>query len=150
MVHGALVKHRTLPGAFSYILHDYRWIKAELYIIFNNHYYRWIKAKSSFNMRVFFCFTYDNYEFVYDRKMYFLRGLASHRASQGRKLWWGCQLLTPFLEFGLESPVCDYIYTVDVFRCTRRGRQISLWMVVSHHVVHGIWTQGLRKSSQCS
>jgi hypothetical protein len=29
-------------------------------------------------------------------------------------------------------------YTVDVFRCTRRGRQISLRMVVSHHVVAGI------------
>jgi hypothetical protein len=29
-------------------------------------------------------------------------------------------------------------YTVAVFRCTRRGRQISLRMVVSHHVVAGI------------
>jgi hypothetical protein len=29
-------------------------------------------------------------------------------------------------------------YTVAVFRHTRRGRQISLWMVVSHHVVAGI------------
>jgi hypothetical protein len=29
-------------------------------------------------------------------------------------------------------------YTVAVFRCIRRGRQISLWMVVSHHVVAGI------------
>jgi hypothetical protein len=29
-------------------------------------------------------------------------------------------------------------YTVAVFRCTRRGRQISLQMVVSHHVVAGI------------
>jgi hypothetical protein len=28
-------------------------------------------------------------------------------------------------------------YTVAVFRHTRRGRQISLWMVVSHHVVAG-------------
>jgi hypothetical protein len=28
-------------------------------------------------------------------------------------------------------------YTV-VFRRTRRGRQISLWVVVSHHVVAGI------------
>jgi hypothetical protein len=26
-------------------------------------------------------------------------------------------------------------YTVVVFRCTRRGHQISLQMVVSHHVV---------------
>jgi hypothetical protein len=30
-------------------------------------------------------------------------------------------------------------YTVAVFRHTRRGRQISLRMVVSHHVVAGIW-----------
>jgi hypothetical protein len=29
-------------------------------------------------------------------------------------------------------------YTVAVFRLTRRGRQISLWVVVSHHVVAGI------------
>ena len=28
--------------------------------------------------------------------------------------------------------------------------QISLWMVLSHHVVAGIWTQELRKSSQYS
>jgi hypothetical protein len=29
-------------------------------------------------------------------------------------------------------------YTVVVFRCTRRGRKISLQVVVSHHVVAGI------------
>ena len=39
-------------------------------------------------------------------------------------------------------------YTVAVFRHTRRGRQISLWMVVSHHVVAGIWTPDLWKSSR--
>jgi hypothetical protein len=31
-----------------------------------------------------------------------------------------------------------YKYIVAVFRLTRRGRQISLQMVVSHHVVAGI------------
>jgi hypothetical protein len=41
-------------------------------------------------------------------------------------------------------------YTVAVFICTRRGHQISLQVVVSHHVVAGIWTQDLRKNSQCS
>jgi hypothetical protein len=41
-------------------------------------------------------------------------------------------------------------YTVADFRHTRRGHQISLPMVVSHHVVAGIWTQELQKSSQCS
>ena len=39
-----------------------------------------------------------------------------------------------------------WLYTVVVFRHTRRGRQISLRMVVSRHVVSGIWTQDLRKS----
>jgi type IV secretory pathway TrbD component len=29
-------------------------------------------------------------------------------------------------------------YTVADFRCSRRGRQISLWVVVSYHVVSGI------------
>jgi hypothetical protein len=32
--------------------------------------------------------------------------------------------------------ICKYI--VAVFRHSRRGSQISLWMVVSHHVVDGI------------
>jgi hypothetical protein len=41
-------------------------------------------------------------------------------------------------------------YTVADFRCTRRGCQISLGVVVSHHVVAGIWTPDLWKSSQCS
>jgi hypothetical protein len=39
-------------------------------------------------------------------------------------------------------------YTVAVFRRTRRGHQISLRMVVSHHVVVGIWTLDLWKSSR--
>jgi hypothetical protein len=38
-------------------------------------------------------------------------------------------------------------YTVAVFRHTRRGSQILLQMVVSHHVVAGIWTLDLQKSS---
>ena len=40
-------------------------------------------------------------------------------------------------------------YTAAVFRHTRRGHQIPLQMVVSHHVVAGIWTQDHRKISQC-
>jgi hypothetical protein len=31
-----------------------------------------------------------------------------------------------------------YEYTVAFFTHSRRGHQISLWMVVSHHVVVGI------------
>jgi hypothetical protein len=41
-------------------------------------------------------------------------------------------------------------YTAAVFRRTRRWCQISLQVIVSHHVVAGIWTQDLRKRSQCS
>jgi hypothetical protein len=39
-------------------------------------------------------------------------------------------------------------YTIAVFRHCRRGRQILLQMVVSHHVVAGILTPDLRKSSR--
>jgi hypothetical protein len=39
-------------------------------------------------------------------------------------------------------------YTVAVLRHSRRGRQILLQMVASHHVVAGIWTPDLRKSSR--
>jgi hypothetical protein len=39
-------------------------------------------------------------------------------------------------------------YTVAVFRHSRRGSQILLQMVVSHHVVAGIWTLDLWKSSR--
>jgi hypothetical protein len=39
-------------------------------------------------------------------------------------------------------------YTVVVFRHSRGGSQISLQMVVSHHVVAGIWTLNLWKSSR--
>ena len=42
------------------------------------------------------------------------------------------------------------MYTVVVFRHPRRGSQMSLRMVVNHHVVAGIWTQNFWKSSQCS
>ena len=43
-----------------------------------------------------------------------------------------------------------YEYIVAVFRHTRRGHQIPLQMVMSHHVIAGYWTQDLRKKSQCS
>jgi hypothetical protein len=55
-----------------------------------------------------------------------------------------------FLFFFLKDLFIICKYTVAVFRHSRRGRQVSLWMVVSHHVVAGIWTQNLQKSSQCS
>jgi hypothetical protein len=39
-------------------------------------------------------------------------------------------------------------YTVAVLRHSRRGSQTLLRMVVSHHVVAGIWTPDLQKSSR--
>jgi hypothetical protein len=69
----------------------------------------------------------------------------------------------PYRSFAiLWGPICWFFffskdvfiimckYTVAVFRHTRRGHHISLWMVLSHHVIAGIWTQDLQKSSQCS
>jgi hypothetical protein len=44
--------------------------------------------------------------------------------------------------------ICKYI--VAVLRHSRRGHQISLWMVVSHHVVAGTWTWDLWKNSRRS
>jgi hypothetical protein len=41
-------------------------------------------------------------------------------------------------------------YTIVDFRHTKRWCQISVRVVVSHHVVAGIWTQDLQKGSQCS
>ena len=55
------------------------------------------------------------------------------------------QTLMPQLFFFLFI-ICKY--TVAVLRHSRRGSQISLRMVVSHHVVAGIWTPALRKSSR--
>jgi hypothetical protein len=51
-----------------------------------------------------------------------------------------------FLKIYLFIIICKY--TVAVFRHTRRGRQILLRMVVSHHVVAGTWTLDLWKSSR--
>jgi hypothetical protein len=51
-----------------------------------------------------------------------------------------------FLFFKDLFIICKY--TVAVFRHSRRRRQILLQMVVSHHVVAGIWTSDLRKSSR--
>ena len=72
----------------------------------------------------------------------------------------GNWILGPLLQSAPLTQTCSlrpkdlfiiiYKYTVAVFRHTRRGRQISLRVVVSHHVVAGIWTQDLWKSSQCS
>jgi hypothetical protein len=51
-----------------------------------------------------------------------------------------CPVLVRFLFFFFFKiyllVICKY--TVADFRHSRRGSQISLWMVVSHHVVAGI------------
>ena len=59
-------------------------------------------------------------------------------------------LLRPCLLWPKDLFIIIHKYTVVDFRLTRRGCQISLRVVVSHHVVAGIWTQNLRKSNQCS
>jgi hypothetical protein len=58
--------------------------------------------------------------------------------------------LTPCLLRPKDLFIIIHKYTIAVFRYTRRGRQISLRVVVNHHVVAGNWTQDLHKSSQCS
>jgi hypothetical protein len=63
--------------------------------------------------------------------------------------WWPARNTPPYSFFFFKYLfiiICKYI--VAVFRHTRRGSQISLRMVVSHHVVAGIWTLDLRKSSR--
>jgi len=46
--------------------------------------------------------------------------------------------IVKFLFFFKTYLFIIYEYTVTVFRHTRRGHQMSLQMVVSHHVVAGI------------
>jgi hypothetical protein len=48
-------------------------------------------------------------------------------------------LLLVFFEVFFFNLLIICKYTVTVFRHSRRGSQISLRMVVSHHVVAGIW-----------
>jgi hypothetical protein len=52
-------------------------------------------------------------------------------------LWLSFQILNFFFFFFKIYLFIICKYTVAVFKRTRRGRQISLWMVVSHHVVAG-------------
>jgi hypothetical protein len=49
-----------------------------------------------------------------------------------------CIFFFLFLRFILLLYISTHSYTVAVFRCTRREHQISLQIVVSHHVVAGI------------
>ena len=45
---------------------------------------------------------------------------------------------------------CVWVLCLHVWLYARRGHQIPLWMVMSHHVGAGNWTQDPWKSSQCS
>ena len=70
--------------------------------------------------------------------------------------------LSFFLSFSLSLSLslsfylsfwCIYlssIYECPVFMHTRKGNQIPLQNIVSHHVGAGNWTQVIWKSSQCS
>jgi hypothetical protein len=55
-------------------------------------------------------------------------------------------LLSPCSLWPKDLFIIIHKYTVVFFRHTRRGHQISLWVVVSHHVVAGIWTRDLLES----
>jgi hypothetical protein len=63
---------------------------------------------------------------------------------QRHRVLWNCSYrsVLGFVKSFFFSPKDLFIiinkYTVAVFRHTRRGRQISLRVVVSHHVVAGI------------
>jgi hypothetical protein len=57
------------------------------------------------------CFSYDNSDIVYQSILSVI--------------------------FILKKLFYVYVYTVTVFRHTRRGHQVTLQMVVSHHVVAG-------------
>jgi hypothetical protein len=59
-------------------------------------------------------------------------------------------LLSLWLLWPKDLFIIIHKYIVAVFRHARRGCQVSLWVVVNHHVVSGIWTQDLWKSSQFS
>ena len=52
-------------------------------------------------------------------------------------------LLSPCLLWPKDLFIIKHKYTVAIFWHIRRGHQIPLQMVVSHHVVAGIWTQDL-------
>jgi hypothetical protein len=58
------------------------------------------------------------------------------RPGTGQKGTWPLESFFFFKDFIYLLIICKY--TVAVFRHTRRERQISLQMVVSHHVVAGI------------
>jgi hypothetical protein len=74
-------------------------------------------------------------------------GIASRMPGKISRNWALFSLLIFFFK-DLFIIICKY--TIAVFRHTRRGSQILLGMVVSHHVVAGIWTLDFQKSSRCS
>ena len=63
-------------------------------------------------------------------------GVAFSEATQSRRLY--LQSQNYVLLFFKDLFIIIHKYTVAIFRHTRRGRKISLWVVVSHHVVAGI------------
>jgi hypothetical protein len=62
-----------------------------------------------------------------------------------------CQECSTNCGFFFKKPHLFYLYEYAVaFRHNRREHEISLQIVVSHHVVAGNWTLDLWKGSQCS
>jgi hypothetical protein len=75
----------------------------------------------------------------------------STRSHPPHSLWSALlTLASPCLLWPKDLFIIIHKYTVADFRCTRRGWQISLRVVVSHHVVAGMWTLDLQKIGQFS
>ena len=72
------------------------------------------------------------------------RSKISSRSSHGNL----SVLFSLFFFFFFKDLFIYYKYTVVVFRHSGRGSQISLGVILSHHVVAGIWTLDLQKSSR--
>ena len=58
----------------------------------------------------------------------------------------GCEPSCGFWELNFRTSACSG-WLCSLSPCLL---QVSKWVVVSHHVVAGIWTQDLQKNSQCS
>jgi hypothetical protein len=55
-------------------------------------------------------------------------------------------VFTPAFYFVFKIYLFIFKYSIAIFRHTRRGHQISLQMVVSHHVVAGNLTQNSERT----
>jgi hypothetical protein len=109
-----------------------------------------IQNKEQNRFLLFFFFLNYLFYFMYMSTLYLYRWLWAFMWLLGIEFR---TLLTP-VNLALAQRFIYFIiinkYTIAVFRCTRKGHQISFQVVVSYHVVARIWAQHLQNSSQCS